>query len=453
MSTLRILTPSGQNLAKYCEAFSVEMAWGDRLTWQGSFRHHTSGLTTMPSPLLPPGSGSFADEILPYDFDMSRYLDLSVHHAGETVRFPRLLPGDPSHNGTVLSWGGTDMTPLLERDGEPMDDILLDGGGVQRKAAAAMAEIASAYGVRCRYEGTDYQIRELRRGSGGTAYGWMRQIAEVYQCAPHWEGEDTIVWAPAQFEPDSDVADWEYIDRYNIETGEIQSNADSVRNVLTVARLEPQSRVLGEQVCNSPQVCTGRTGSITLSTPCRSILVVGMAENGALENCTAFDEQDRVTDFRSVLGPMVGDRPIARIEFTFRHHPTTNPVALGYRVIVYGGAQDSEGAYSWTVSSSASIAEIGERKELRALESPLVAKASDGQAMATAILTERIRRTWSLPMSSPCANPLIRPGHKIRITDWLTGGSRVWFVQSVRWDWARGATDKITIQGVRPWLT
>lgn len=452
MSVIRLLTPSGNNLARHLESLSVDMAWGAPLTWKATFRHHTNGLLTMPSPLLPPGTGAFANEILPHDFDMSRYLDLYVHQAGETVRFPRLLPGDPSHDGTTLSWGGTDLTPMLEQDAQPMTDILLDGGGVQRFAGAAMQEIASAFDVVARYEGTDYQIRELRRGSGGTAIGWMRAIAEPYQCAPSWRGDNQIVWAPANFDADQDVADWTFIDRLSIETGDLQCNAEGVKNYLTVARLEPQSRVLGEQVCRSPEVCTGRTGSITLSRPCQSIVVIGRGVNGFLSNCTAFDESNNVTDFRAILGPMVGSRPIARIEFTFQHTPTSAPVALGYQVEVYGGGQPRDEAFSWTVSSAPSIAEIGERREIRALEASIVTRAADGQGMANAVLDERIRRTWQLPMSTPFSNPLIRPGDRVRITDWLTGGSRVWFVQSVSWVWTRGAADRMQLVGIRPWL-
>lgn len=455
MSILRLLTPSGADLAKFCDRLSVAMTWGGRLTWSGSFTHHTSGLLTMPSPLIPPGSGAFVDEILPHDFAGSRYLDLTVAHAGETVRFPRLLPSDPSFDGGRLDWSGTDQTPLLERDGEPMDDILFDGGGVKRTASQAMAEIGTEYGIDIRYQGTDFDIRELRRGSGGTAWGWLTQIAEVYQCAPRWEGANTLIFEPAAFDPDASSFDWQFVDRQTIETGQIQSNADDVRNVLTVARLEPQSRILGEQICRSPQVCSGRTGRITLSAPSKSIHVIGETDNGRLENFTAFDADDRVTAFRAVPGPMVGTRPIVRLEYTFRHVPRADlqPLALGYRVVVYGGAQPTDQTYSWTVSSAQSIAEIGERKEIRAIESALVARASVGAGMAAAVLDERIRRTWSLPMSSPFANPLIRPGHRVQIVDWLTGGSRIWFVQEVRWDWTSGATDRLQITGVRPWLT
>lgn len=444
---------SAADLTPYMESLSVDWGWNETLQWRGTFVHHTSGIATQPSPLRPPGTGgTFADLILPHDHTPDRYLTLTVDHAGEEVTFPRLLAGDPDFDGYALNWGGTDLSPVLEQDSQPMADILFDGGGVQRRAHAAVAEICSEFGVKSRCDFEDYRIRELRRASG-TPMGWISQIAQVYQAGRSWAGTGTLVLAPAVFDADASYYDWQFEERLQVKSLAIRSNADSVRNSFVVARLEPQSNLLGEQELRGG-AAVGRTGNITLSRPVRFIQPVGQPTNGVLEAMTCYDESGAVTAFSALpLHPMRALKgPIARVEFTFRPTITTAPVSLGFYVAIYGGTTTTSQAFAYSVSSAESIAEIGERKEIRPLEVTMPVDAADAQAMANAVLEERIRRTWEMTLVTPFANPLIRPGDRLKVVDWLTGGSRIWFVSRCSWSWSRGASPSLTITGHRPWL-
>ena len=451
---MRLLLGGSVDLAPYLQDFSLGMGWGEPLDWSATFLHTTRSLATIPSPLCPPGSGSFQDLILPHKLDQSRFLDLHIAQLGEDPQFPRLLAKGPGFDGKTLSWGGTDLSPLFEQDGQFLPDVLMDGGGVQRSAHQAIAEEASLVGLRSKCDFPDFQIRELRRGTGNPA-GRCGQVAEVYQAARSWEGADTVVYRQAQFDPDSSAYDWTIIDRQSITEANLQCNADEIRNSFLTARHEPQGRLLGEQELRSPAVVVGRTGNIRLSRPCRFIVVRGEAVGGMLFGCTAYDEADQITAFRAgPLGPMVGllRGPIVRIEFNFQHHPTTAPVPLGFYVQVTGGTTNTGGAFQSQVSDADNIAQIGLRKEVQALEVTLPPDAATAQAMAMAVLQERVRRTWEITVTTPVLNWLIRPGHRVRVVDFLTGGTRVWFVRRVRWNRPAKSAASMTIVGNRPWI-
>ncbi len=454
MSRISMLVNGTEDIGRYLQEFSATWAWGEPLSWNASFVHRNRSLVTFPSPLCPPGTGDFEDLVLPYKLDGSRFIDLQVSQLGQEIPFPRLLAGDPQSDGIRLQWGGSDLSPLFEQDGKFLADVLLDGGGVQRRAHQAIAEEAALIGVRSRCEFPDFKLRELRRGTG-TPGSRCGQVAEVYQCARFWEGADTVVYRPAAFNPSSSAFDWQIVDTQSITDCQLRSNAAEVRNAFTIARQEPQSRLLGEQELRTPAVVTGRTGNITLSRPSHFILIQGQAVGGHLFGCTAYDEAGNITAFQAgSLGPMRALRgPIARIEFNFVHHPTSAPVALGFYVAVYGGATGGDGgAFSFPVSDPDSIAQFGERKEVQAMEVTLPPTAAVAQAMADAVLNERIRRSWELTVVTPVLNWSIRPGHRIRVTDWLTGGTRVWFVRSVAWNRPSDRTGTMTIVGNRPWI-
>lgn len=453
MSRLLLMLGGDVDLSPYVQDFSMQMGWGEPLSWNATFQHRVRSLATIPSPLVPPGSGDFAGLILPHKMDQSRFIDLEVQQLGENIEFPRLLAKDPETDGKTLNWGGTDLSPLFEQDGKFLPDVLLDGGGVRRFAHEAIAEEASLVGVRSRCEFPNFELRELRRGTG-TPAGRCGTIAEVYQAARSWQGRDTVVYEAAQFDPDSSAYDWTIVDRQAITDCKIRSNADGIRNSFEIARQEPQSRLLGEQELRSPAVVTGRTGNIPLSRPCRSIVIRGESVGGDLFGATGYNEAGQVSAFSAgQLGPMIAlNGPIARVEFNFKHIPTPAPIPLGFYVAVYGGSTKNGGEFNFPVSDPDNIAQIGLRKEVQAMEVTLPPDGATAQAMALAVLEERIRRTWEITVTTPILNWKMRPGQRLRVVDWLTGGTRVWFIRQVRWNQPANGADTMTVIGNRPWI-
>lgn len=453
MSVLRLFLNGQANIAPWLQELSVEMVWGGGMRWDASFLHHTNGRATMPNPFCPPGSGSFADMILPHKFDQDRFLDLTVGVAGETTIFPRFLPGDPDFDHPELRWGGTDLSGLRERESEAQPDILYDGGGVQRTSHQAIQEHATLCGYRTRIEFPSFDLRELRRGSGGTPRSWDNLIAQVYQVDQQFEHPDTLVFKRPDFDPDSGAYDWAFIDNYNMTSGQLKSNADSVKNSFIGARIEPQGGLLGEQEIFTPQSPVGRTGSITFSRPTRSFTLEATAVGGALEGFTAYNSANRPTaiSVRYSNSFVCTNGPAVRLEFNFKHDDARRPIYMGYRVEVYGGVK-SGGSFSFPFLDADNAAQIGERKEIRAIEMPLPVDAATCQAGLRALLEERVRRTWELPVRTPFANPKIRPGHRVLVQDWLNGINLVWFVQRCRWLWSRGASDLLEMTLIRPWI-
>lgn len=439
-------------LTSYLVALRISVPRNGKATWRGSFRQHQNRMALHQQDLIPPGFGALDGLVQGHNNSTDRLVTITVTLEQETFTFVG-LPGPPSSNGRTLEWGGTDLTPLLEQEGQFMADILADGdGGVKRTAHQAMVEIAQAYGVEVRCDFPDFRIRELRRTSG-SPLRWMDEIAKVVQATRRWDGEQ-LIYEASDFDPEDSRPDWTYIDRLNIKELSVLDQRDQVRNQFTVQRKEPQGSLLGEQECIGPQ-CVGRSGKIQLSSPTRNVLVTGDVDPfGDLRAVTAFDEADQVADFIATdLGTLIGANPIARVEFEYRPKIQGQPYTPRYYVKVEGGTTvPGEGPFHYVRQDDDSVADIGLQPEYSNLESPILFDGSTALLCVLAHLRESVLQRWRAQWETPTFNPRLKVGNTIAITDCLTRqDSRPWMVVQWDFDWLRqGARQYLT--GVRPWL-
>jgi len=394
----------------------------------------TNGVVVFPSPLVPPGSGDYADIIRQHSGTQERLLQFSLTFAGQPWVSDPFLPSAPSHDGTRLKWGGEDLTPLLEEvPDDPLDDIILDGGDLWMAHAAAR-QTAEAAGIQIELRYPDYLIGEHRRGTGNYLQH-LDALAKPMCAARRWEN-GVLVYEQIQT---SGPPMWRFVERLNIRKWEV-AELPRAQNVFTLARFSPAGGQIGQARGRET-----KRNSITFE-PSRSVHIDIIAcVQGRLDDWVFFDAAGNNIYTGGASGDYSGVTMAVRADFTYYPNIGATAYEPYYEVVARGGQRPRDTSYRTEVSDAAHQSVYGVVKG-SAINEPTLGDQAGADTCAAAYLAESVRKVYQGKLETPYLNPFIRPGHLVEVTDhWTAQSGSVWVVESVSFGWT-GANCSMTLE-------
>lgn len=389
----------------------------------------TNGVVSFPSPTCPPGTGDYDGLIRQHDGTATRQFVFSLTYAGQPCTSSPYVPNIPSHGGPFLSWGGDDLTSILEQVPDtPLDDILLSDGDYWMAHEAAK-RIATAAGIQviCNYP--NYLVGELR-AAAMSPLAALDALAKPMQAGRCWVN-GTLVYAQVDTNA---PAMWRFVDRLNIEDFQV-SEYPRAYNYFKVARLSPA----GGQIASSSGRTVGRN-SVTFpasrSIYVETIRVVG----GGLVDWSFFGESGNLLSGGSGAIEAYSGLPCTRADFTYRPNFTTVAFDPYYEIVVRGEPRPRDTSYTAEATGSAHQAVYGVNKA-SAISDPIIADQDGAQKCADAYLAEATRKVYKGALRTPYLNPFVQPGQVIEVTDRdCNQSSTRWVVEKVTLSWSGAKT-------------
>ena len=389
----------------------------------------TDGVVVFPSPTCPPGSGDYADLIRQHNLTREREFLFSLDFAGQPWTSCPFLPNPPVHTGKQLSWGGDDLTALLEQVPEsPLEDILLgDGDSVMAHAAAKQIADAAGIQVRCNYP--DYLVGELRRGTMSPLAA-LDALAKPMQAGRVWEN-GVLVYSQVDT---TAPAMWRFVDRLNIDDFQVTEYPRAF-NSFVLARFSPAGGQL------APPEVGNKVGSNSVSFPAvRSVAIdVIRCTQGRLDDFVFKDEAGvPVFGGPGSIPVYSGAAPVVRADFTYYPNISggTGSFTPSYELIVRGETRKRDDSYTATAESVAHQAVYGINKA-SALSESTIGDQKGAELCVRAYLAECIRKVYKAALKTKYINPFVRPGHVVEVTDRdCNQSSTRWVVESVKIAWS-----------------
>lgn len=391
----------------------------------------TDGVVSFPSPTCPPGTGDYADMIRQHNLTRDREFSFSLTFAGQPWTSTPYLPTVPTHNGRVLSWGGDDLTALLEQvPDSPLDDILLaDGDNVMAHTAAKQIADAAGIQVLCNYP--DYLVGELRRGNMSPLAA-LDALAKPMQAGRYWDGE-TLVYAQV----DTDApAMWRFVDRLNIEDFQV-TEYPRAYNSFVLARFSPAGGQIAQDSGN-------RVGANSISFPASRAVAIDVIRcvQGRLDDWVFKDAAGN-----AMAGGGPGSLPVYSgatpvVSCSFNYYPNIGATSYtpAYDIVVRGEPRKRDASYTATAESSAHQAVFGVNKAATISEATIGDQAG-AELCVAAYLAESVRKVYKGVLKTPYLNPFVRPGQVVEITDRdCNQSSSLWVVESVSLAWSGAKT-------------
>jgi len=341
---------AGHDFTGYLGDLQITRPLNGKTTARFDLRTPGGLVVSLPSDFAPPGYGAYAGLIRQHNGSRSREFTLTVKLAGETWRCTPLLPTPVAFNDR-LSWGGEDLTALLEQERDPDDDSvpfpdIIRAAGDLVTAHQAAQQAASYFGIRieCRYP--DYVIGQLRRGQG-TALAWLDALAKPMQAARRWVGE-TLVYE--QVNPYAPVA-WRFVDRLNIKTLSIEE-LPRPKNKFILARFDPVGGPIGEDAGQQTNSVGRRSISFQAS---RFVVVDTLQQLNVKLKDWVFKDASGNPQGPSGAPFYSGAVPVSLAEFTSEPRIAGYQLATAYHVVARGDSLPRTGSYRFTAEDAVSF--------------------------------------------------------------------------------------------------
>ena len=394
----------------------------------------TNGIVTLPSPLAPPGTGTYANIIRQHDGTASRSFVFSVQFAGQTWRSETMVPGTPAYSGGYLKWSCEDVLGLLETTPEtPLDDVIRAAGDL-KMAHAAMAEHAAAIGIPVECLFKDYLLGEYRRGTGSRLQQ-MDALAKPMQAARRVENGRIVYQTVDTTAPPM----WRFVDRLNIQSFEV-TEYPRAQNSFVLTRFTPAGGKIGDASGNT----VGRQ-SVTFTPSLWVTCDVIKAVQGRLDDWVFFSESGAALTTPEAIGIYSGQIPASRAEFSYIPQIGAAAYVPAWEVEVRGAQQPRETSYRLTADNTAHQAIYGV-VPAPVIKDAIVGDQAGGQASVDAYCAESTRKVWRATLTTPYLNPFVRPGHIVEVADYLTQqDSTRWIVEIVTLSW-KGQSWSMTLE-------
>lgn len=359
---------------------------------------------------------------------------------------PVFLGGGWQDNCPEGSWPGYDFTYFLDVENQFMDDIV--AASPPQLIHQTFKAIANRYGIQSvDMRMTDRRIGQLRRDRGRPR-DWLAKLCKQSQSARRFRGQTLVAEPFKALTPGAQSSAWIFRAGVNFSSFTWKEAEPPTNNRFSVSRLQPQKGIVGRQKCTGPP-CPGRTIKLGINPPSSAVRCVVQVEDGRIGDWVFVDENG-IFHLGSVNGAYQGPPAVQALA---TYYPNFNVdvgvagVAVvpanpgGYSILAYGGeaSEVDETPFRRVFNDTTHQAAYGIWEDFTNIEDPVIFDNSGLLEYGAAILLASTRKTFTGVIKTPFVNPLMEPGHWVRLfAPRENFNDTWWFIDHIRHVMAEG---------------